>query len=298
MGANTAKRAAATAKEASEQDSAFAEQEVPEDAVGGSPREERRRPPLRWARSYDSELPLGGSFTSEFLSQWDGVRLPMCISVCGKVFDVSSSENFEPDHGYGKLWAGKDATYALALCSLKPEDVDRYDYQIDSLSEQQVQALAAWYKHFCSKYPVVGKLEECAARGLDFGVVEEASKVVDSLKPPSKNKTVKKSRAPALEKTAPHFGEEYRKALEELFDATGFTEQMLVEQDKETVQSLLAASEMAPKAQVILLASWQARREAICSKEDETTADEDELRSSSSSSGNENLLGNDKLLGA
>lgn len=31
----------------------------------------------------------------------------------------------EPDQvgeGYGKLWAGKDATYALAVLSLKPED--------------------------------------------------------------------------------------------------------------------------------------------------------------------------------
>eukprot|EP00971_Amphidinium_carterae_P187602 3723274-Amphidinium_carterae.1 len=49
-------------------------------------------------------LPVGGIFTLHELSKWDGVANPMCVGVCGKVWDVSSSPNFQPDHGYGLLW--------------------------------------------------------------------------------------------------------------------------------------------------------------------------------------------------
>merc|ERR1712061_774582 len=93
----------------------------------------------------------------------------MCVGVCGKVVEVSSSENFIPGFGYGKLWAGKDSTYAMATVSLKAQDANRLDFKLEDFDEQQFRALAGWYKHFTTKYPVVGTLKEYD--DWDFGPV-------------------------------------------------------------------------------------------------------------------------------
>lgn len=98
----------------------------------------------------------------------------MCLGVCGKVVNVSTSENILPDTAYGKIWAGKDATFALATMSLSPSDANRLSFTMNDFSEQQLDTLAGWYKHFTSKYPVVGSLKEYEA--WDFSSVQEAAK--------------------------------------------------------------------------------------------------------------------------
>eukprot|EP00930_Biecheleria_cincta_P069949 TRINITY_DN5761_c0_g1_i2.p1 TRINITY_DN5761_c0_g1~~TRINITY_DN5761_c0_g1_i2.p1 ORF type:complete len:225 (-),score=43.65 TRINITY_DN5761_c0_g1_i2:101-775(-) len=143
---------------------------------------------------FEKHLPADRIFSLETLAPWDGRQLPMCIGVCGKVLDVSSSENFEPGFGYGKLWAGKDATYALAHASLKAEDANVLDYDLTNweerpfkgvckaymssseavlnathVKESTMEALGSWCKHFLSKYPVVGALKEYD--GQDFSQV-------------------------------------------------------------------------------------------------------------------------------
>eukprot|EP00930_Biecheleria_cincta_P069948 TRINITY_DN5761_c0_g1_i1.p1 TRINITY_DN5761_c0_g1~~TRINITY_DN5761_c0_g1_i1.p1 ORF type:complete len:200 (-),score=38.33 TRINITY_DN5761_c0_g1_i1:101-700(-) len=118
---------------------------------------------------FEKHLPADRIFSLETLAPWDGRQLPMCIGVCGKVLDVSSSENFEPGFGYGKLWAGKDATYALAHASLKAEDANVLDYDLTNWEESTMEALGSWCKHFLSKYPVVGALKEYD--GQDFSQV-------------------------------------------------------------------------------------------------------------------------------
>ena len=62
----------------------------------------------------EGAAPKDGVFTMETLKKFDGVELPMLVGICGKVVNVSSSENFNPGIGYGKLWAGSDSTYAMA----------------------------------------------------------------------------------------------------------------------------------------------------------------------------------------
>lgn len=130
---------------------------------------------------FEKDLPVDRIFSLETLGPWDGRQLPMCIGVCGKVVDVSSSENFEPGFGYGKLWAGKDATYALAHASLKAEDANVLDYDLASWEESTVESLGSWCKHFLAKYPVVGKLEEYAGR--DFSKVLPETESEDAAKP-------------------------------------------------------------------------------------------------------------------
>eukprot|EP00405_Crypthecodinium_cohnii_P047843 CAMPEP_0206575578 /NCGR_PEP_ID=MMETSP0325_2-20121206/30171_1 /ASSEMBLY_ACC=CAM_ASM_000347 /TAXON_ID=2866 /ORGANISM="Crypthecodinium cohnii, Strain Seligo" /LENGTH=250 /DNA_ID=CAMNT_0054080493 /DNA_START=67 /DNA_END=816 /DNA_ORIENTATION=- len=118
-------------------------------------------------------FPEDGIFTLESLARFDGRKNPICLGVCGLVVDVSTSENIQAGEGYGKLWAGRDATWSLATLSLKAEDANIMDFKVSELTEEQHKALAGWYKHFTTKYTIVGKLKEY--EGWDFSsVVEEA----------------------------------------------------------------------------------------------------------------------------
>jgi predicted heme/steroid binding protein len=135
--------------------------------------EESEVEPVRWTAEHEAELPPGGVFDLQELSRWDGVQLPMCIGVCGFVVDVSSSGNFVPNFGYGKLWAGKDTTWAMATVSLKAHDANKFDFQLDDLEELQLKSLAGWYKHFTSKYRTVGTLKEL--KNWNFSSVEKAA---------------------------------------------------------------------------------------------------------------------------
>mmetsp|Transcript_88183 Transcript_88183/g.248123 ORF Transcript_88183/g.248123 Transcript_88183/m.248123 type:complete len:270 (+) Transcript_88183:64-873(+) len=120
-------------------------------------------------------IPEDGVFTLKTLEPFDGQgELPICLGVCGKVVDVSSSENIKYGEGYGKLWAGKDATYALATLSLQASDANKLDFKISDFDADQMKALAGWYKHFTTKYVVVGTLQEY--KDWDFGAVEELAK--------------------------------------------------------------------------------------------------------------------------
>eukprot|EP00747_Dinoflagellata_sp_TGD_P167538 gnl/TRDRNA2_/TRDRNA2_192120_c0_seq1.p1 gnl/TRDRNA2_/TRDRNA2_192120_c0~~gnl/TRDRNA2_/TRDRNA2_192120_c0_seq1.p1 ORF type:complete len:206 (+),score=50.80 gnl/TRDRNA2_/TRDRNA2_192120_c0_seq1:76-693(+) len=101
-----------------------------------------------------------GNFDLETLGEFDGVVLAPYIGVCGKVYDVQSSNNFSSGESYATLWVGRDATYALAKLSLKPEDANRLDWSMQELCEKELQALGCWAKHFASKYPEKGTLKE------------------------------------------------------------------------------------------------------------------------------------------
>mmetsp|Transcript_41640 Transcript_41640/g.111096 ORF Transcript_41640/g.111096 Transcript_41640/m.111096 type:complete len:168 (+) Transcript_41640:99-602(+) len=144
------------------------------DAVAPAEEEEEDDLGLQWDEAaHGPQLPADGVFTMETLRKWNGVELPMFLAICGKVVDVSSSRNFLPDHGYGKLWAGKDATYAMATVSLKAEMVAKMDFKLEELEQANFDALVGWYKHFLKKYPERGTLKEYD--GWDFSkVISEA----------------------------------------------------------------------------------------------------------------------------
>lgn len=117
------------------------------------------------------EMPAHQEFTLSSLAEYDGKHKPLCLGICGKVVDCSSSENINHGQGYGALWAGKDATYAMATVSLKPEHANFFDFKLEDFDAAQQKALAGWYKHFTTKYPVVGTLKEY--EGWDFSKVEK-----------------------------------------------------------------------------------------------------------------------------
>lgn len=81
------------------------------------------------------------------------------IGVNGKIYDVSygGSHIYQPGGSYG-IFAGKDATRALAKMSFEKADLESRD--ISDLSEQDLESLIQWDTLFSSKYPVVGTIVE------------------------------------------------------------------------------------------------------------------------------------------
>lgn len=77
------------------------------------------------------------------------------IGVCGDVFDVTArgSEHYGPGGAYS-VFAGRDATRALALGSFEEEDLARGG-DLDDISPEDV---LPWCALFREKYDLVGRL--------------------------------------------------------------------------------------------------------------------------------------------
>jgi len=95
------------------------------------------------------------NFTKAQLAAFDGRDgRPVYVCAKGVVYDVDP-DFYGPEGAYG-IMAGKDATRALALVSLDPEDFE--NTRIDDLSWGDKQTLEEWVSKFEFKYPVVGYL--------------------------------------------------------------------------------------------------------------------------------------------
>ena len=88
------------------------------------------------------------------------VHAPVYMAVNGRVLDVSygGHASYGPGGPY-HLFAGIDASRALAKMSFKDEDVAGSS-DLSDLTEEQMAVLADWEKRFVEKslYPVVGLL--------------------------------------------------------------------------------------------------------------------------------------------
>ena len=108
---------------------------------------------------------------------------PTYVAIMGTVFDVSGNTAYSPKNSYNgtygdaipiwesreiylhgeqhqlttisKVFAGKDASRALAQSSLKPEDC-RPEWQ--DLPEKERGVLQDWFTFFTKRYNVVGKV--------------------------------------------------------------------------------------------------------------------------------------------
>ncbi|KNA05235.1 hypothetical protein SOVF_192260 [Spinacia oleracea] len=96
-------------------------------------------------------------FTLQQLKQYDGTdsSKPIYVAIKGRVFDVSTGNTFYGPGGAYALFAGKDASRALAKMSKNEDDVVS---NIDGLSDKEIEVLADWEKKFEAKYPVVGRV--------------------------------------------------------------------------------------------------------------------------------------------
>jgi len=78
------------------------------------------------------------------------------LSLLGIAYDVTSGADFFGSSGPYRVYSGHDATFALATMSLKAEDLDRFDYELDS---DDLQCLADWIAYFDKKYTRAGTVD-------------------------------------------------------------------------------------------------------------------------------------------
>lgn len=97
------------------------------------------------------------SFSLSQLRKYNKSASTRYIAVCGKVYDVTASENYAAGGAY-EGFPGHDATVALAKMSL---DASQLDIPMESAQLEPAQQRAArdWAARFDEKYPVVGVLE-------------------------------------------------------------------------------------------------------------------------------------------
>jgi len=93
----------------------------------------------------------------DYLAKCDGNTpgYPTLVGIKGTVFDVSRNPAYSPTGGY-HVFAGKDASRALAQSSLKPEDCRPEWYDLPA-SEKKV--LNDWMMYFSKRYNVVGSVQ-------------------------------------------------------------------------------------------------------------------------------------------
>ena len=90
--------------------------------------------------------PIPYEYQLEELRQYDGIsHKQMYVSIKSVVYDVTSSQFFVPEKGYGMLWGGRDATYALAKMSLKPEHANEMDLW-EELDDKSLIILEDWVR--------------------------------------------------------------------------------------------------------------------------------------------------------
>ncbi|PWA97897.1 membrane-associated progesterone binding protein 2 [Artemisia annua] len=91
------------------------------------------------------------------LKQYDGSdpSKPIYVAVKGRIFDVTTGNSFYGPGGSYAMFAGKDASRALAKMSKNDEDVIG---SLDGLTDKEMGVLADWEKKFEAKYPVVGAI--------------------------------------------------------------------------------------------------------------------------------------------
>ncbi|KAL3480044.1 cytochrome b5-like heme/steroid binding domain-containing protein [Aspergillus californicus] len=102
--------------------------------------------------------PKDDLITAEELGKCDGTdpSRPTYVAIRGIVFDVSRNPAYGADGQY-KVFAGKDASRALACSSLKAElcKPEWYD-----LEDKDKKVLEEWFTFFSKRYNIVGKVKD------------------------------------------------------------------------------------------------------------------------------------------
>ncbi|KAG4991583.1 hypothetical protein JHK82_025094 [Glycine max] len=96
-----------------------------------------------------------GEVTEDDLKAYDGTdpEKPLLMAIKGQIYDVSQSRMFYGPGGPYALFAGKDASRALAKMSFEEKDLTG---DISGLGPFELEALQDWEYKFMSKYVKVG----------------------------------------------------------------------------------------------------------------------------------------------
>lgn len=123
------------------------------------------QPQYQSSRDYEEDVqPLPppvqlGEISEEELKAYDGAdpKKPLLMAIKGQIYDVSQSRMFYGPGGPYALFAGKDASRALAKMSF--EDID-LNGDLSGLGVFELEALQDWEYKFMSKYVKVGTIKE------------------------------------------------------------------------------------------------------------------------------------------
>lgn len=98
-----------------------------------------------------------GDVAEEELRAYNGSdpSKPLLMAIKGQIYDVSRSRMFYGPGGPYALFAGRDASRALALLSFEPEHLTG---NIEGLSDDQLEVLQDWEEKFKEKYENVGRI--------------------------------------------------------------------------------------------------------------------------------------------
>ena len=80
---------------------------------------------------------------------------PIYVALKGQIYDVTTGVAFYGPCGPYAMFAGKDASRALAKMTKNEEDIT---LSLEGLSEKEIGVLNDWEKKFQAKYPVVGRV--------------------------------------------------------------------------------------------------------------------------------------------
>ncbi|KAL5811180.1 hypothetical protein ACOSQ4_027748 [Xanthoceras sorbifolium] len=116
------------------------------------------------SRDYEQTQPLPppvqlGEISEDDLKQYDGAdpKKPLLMAIKGQIYDVSQSRMFYGPGGPYALFAGKDASRALAKMSFEDNDLTG---DISGLGPFELDALQDWEYKFMSKYVKVGSIKK------------------------------------------------------------------------------------------------------------------------------------------
>nr|CAD1844393.1 unnamed protein product [Ananas comosus var. bracteatus] len=100
-----------------------------------------------------------GEVTEEELRAFDGSdpKKPLLMAIKGQIYDVSQSRMFYGPGGPYALFAGRDASRALAKMSFEQKDLTG---DISGLGPFELEALQDWEYKFMSKYVKVGTIKK------------------------------------------------------------------------------------------------------------------------------------------
>lgn len=100
-----------------------------------------------------------GEVTEEELKAYDGSdpKKPLLMAIKGQIYDVTQSRMFYGPGGPYALFAGKDASRALAKMSFEEKDLTG---DIEGLGPFELDALQDWEYKFMGKYVKVGQMKK------------------------------------------------------------------------------------------------------------------------------------------
>ncbi|GAB1609080.1 membrane-associated progesterone receptor component 1-like [Argonauta hians] len=92
----------------------------------------------------------------------------VCIAVNGKIFDVTRGKQFYGPGGPYAVFAGRDASRALALFTVKESALkDEYD-DLSDLTSAEMSRMQEWEMQFTEKYEIVGRLLRDGEVGTEY----------------------------------------------------------------------------------------------------------------------------------